>query len=239
MKQLLKNELLSWSKAEAAWLIFCCTAITAISLYSGINNNIPKADLIIDLIAALTGTLYALFAGKGKISCYFFGVINTFTYTYVSYCSKLYGEVMLNLGCYLPMMFIGFIFWRKHIDKEQNVIVKTRLSGAGRLTAALISAATIYLYALLLKHFGDGQPFIDSLTTVLSVAAMILTVKRCIEQWILWFTVNAASIYMWLNVYLQQGNSIATLLMWIIALANALIFFCKWSKEAQCKKIQG
>lgn len=75
------------------------------------------------------------------------------------------------------------------------------------------------------------QPVIDSLTTVLSIAAMILTVKRCSDQWLMWIIVNTASIWMWYKAYLAGEGSIAVLLMWIIALANGIIFYIQWNRE--------
>jgi nicotinamide mononucleotide transporter len=76
-------------------------------------------------------------------------------------------------------------------------------------------------------------PVLDSATTVLSVTAMILTVKRCIEQWVLWTIVNILAIVMWLQVYLENGNSAASLLMWCMALANGIIFFLTWRRELE------
>ena len=62
---------------------------------------------------------------------------------------------------------------------------------------------------------------------------MILTVKRCIEQWVLWTIVNILAIVMWLQVYLENGNSAASLLMWCMALANGIIFFITWRRELE------
>ena len=78
---------------------------------------------------------------------------------------------------------------------------------------------------------GDRQPLVDSVTTILSVIAMILTVKRCVEQWLMWILVNAISVVMWLRVYLENGNSAATLLWWLIMLITGIIFFIQWSKD--------
>ncbi|MDD3886381.1 MAG: nicotinamide riboside transporter PnuC [Victivallaceae bacterium] len=218
----LKNEMSGWRVWELGWLAFCCISIIALSLLMGDNG--------VGITAAVTGTLYALFAGKGKIGCYFFGIINTVTYGLISFKATLYGEVMLNWGWYLPMMFVGVICWRRHLDQRQ-IINKTALSGRGRLIAALLSLIGIAVYANVLARLGDTSPWLDSLTTVLSVTAMVLTVKRCIEQWLLWTVVNAASIYMWYLLYRTGSGSVAGLLMWCIALANGIIFFVQWSKE--------
>ena len=47
------------------------------------------------------------------------------------------------------------------------------------------------------------------------------------------FRSNILSIVMWLQVYLENGNSAASLLMWCMALANGIIFFITWSRELE------
>ena len=72
---------------------------------------------------------------------------------------------------------------------------------------------------------------LDAFTTVLSVIAMVLTVKRCVEQWMLWTMVNIVSIDMWYKVYLTGSGSAAILLMWVLSLINGIIFYCLWQRE--------
>ena len=93
------------------------------------------------------------------------------------------------------------------------------------------ACAAIAAYAVVLYHLGARQPVIDSCTTILSVTAMLLTLKRCIEQWLLWTAVNLLSVVMWFRVYLNGGESIATLLWWAIMLVSGIIFFCQWKKQ--------
>ena len=222
LKQFFRNELSGWRPAEIIWLSFCLVSTLGISLY--LKDSAPG------IAASLTGTAYTIIAGKGKISCYLFGVFNTLLYGFVSYQNRLFGEVMLNWGWYLPMMFCGAFFWKRNLNKS-STITKTSLPLKGKLICALLCILGIAGYAMLLKHLKDPQPVIDSLTTVLSIAAMILTVKRCSDQWLMWIIVNTASIWMWYKAYLAGEGSIAVLLMWIIALANGIIFYIQWNRE--------
>ena len=224
IKKFVLSELSGWKKLEIAWMIFCSFAIIILSLI--------LKDNLLGIISALTSTWYALWAGKGKVSCYFFGIINSFCYGLISYQYQLFGEVMLNWGYYFPMMFVGLFFWKKHLNQHQE-IYKTKLNIKGRLILAAASAVGIIVYAALLNFIGGRTPGLDSLTTVLSVAAMIMTVKRCAEQWFLWTVVNVASIIMWLKIFMAEGGAIASLLMWCIALANGIIFYFQWAKEVK------
>ena len=227
IQQFAAGELSGWTPLEGAWLLFCCGSVILLSQIMG--------DSIVGILSAVTGILYTVIAGKGKVSCYLFGIINTLLYGWISFQLRLYGEVMLNWGWYLPMMFAGFFCWKKKTD-EQHIVRKTRLTPLGRLTTALLSIAGIAVYAVILHLLNGRSPVLDSTTTVLSVMAMVLTVKRCIEQWVIWTIVNLISIIMWLKVYLESGNSAASLLMWCIALANGIIFFITWSRQLEHKQ---
>lgn len=220
----LRGEAADWRCWEIVYALFCTAAIAVISLVLG--------DNFLGIASAITGTLYTLLAGKGKISCYFFGIFNSAAYGYISFSQRLYGDAMLNWGCYLPMMFIGIIFWRNRRD-DNSCVIKNRLSLKARLFTLLTSAAAVAVYGWILYRSGDSQPVVDAVTTVFSVAAMILTVRRCVEQWLLWIVVNAVSVVMWFRVWLNGGNSVATLLWWLIMLITGVIFFIQWHLSMQ------
>ena len=214
-----KGELKDWYTGEIIWLVFCTAAVTGLSIY--------MQETAIGIIAAVTSLLYTLLAGKGKISCYIFGVINVILYGWISYQHRFFGEVMLNIFYYLPMMFVGFFLW-KHKRDDSRIIHKTALSVRGRIGFIAASAAGIAGYAMVLKYLNGSQPWIDSTTTVLSITAMIFTAKRCIEQWILWTIVNSLSMYMWFVEYNRGNGGLAMFFMWTLLLLNGIIFFVQW-----------
>ena len=96
--------------------------------------------------------------------------------------------------------------------------------------AAGLLAATVPLWAVL-AICGGRDPFSDALTNVFSVAAMVLTVKRCVEQWVLWIAVDLVEVFMWWRVWAENGNSVSVLLMWLLFLVNGLYLWRLWSLE--------
>jgi nicotinamide mononucleotide transporter len=216
----LKNEFTGWLVWE---FIYAAAAAIAIGVIAMILGDTP-----LGIASAVAGTLYTMFAGKGKISCYIFGMFNTAAYGYIAFSQKIYGDMMLNWLIYFPMMFAGIILWNHRRD-EQHTIIKTLLSWKKRLYLLLLNIFAIAVYAVILHRLGAIQPAVDSCTTVLSVTAMILTLKRCIEQWLLWTAVNLLSVVMWCRVYFSSGGeSPATLLWWIIMLVSGIIFYVQW-----------
>ena len=60
---------------------------------------------------------------------------------------------------------------------------------------------------------------------------MLLTVKRCIEQWYIWIIVNALTLVMWFNAYINGSNSLVLVFMWLTYLVLAFYFLKEWKKE--------
>ncbi len=90
---------------------------------------------------------------------------------------------------------------------------------------------------MILKMLGGNLPYIDSMSTVVSIVAQILSIKRLTEQWILWIVVDVVTVFMWAVNFMQGGETIATLAMWSVYLVNAFIMFFRWYKEAKKNEI--
>lgn len=225
VKKLIENELSGWKSWEVGWLITACLVIMGLSIY--------WQDTVIGIISATTGVACVVCTGKGKLSAYAFGLINVILYAYISYQAKYYGEVMLNVLYYLPMEFYGFYVWNKHMDNETHEVKKRRMKASGKLFMILAVALGTVGYGYVLRSLGGALPFVDALSTVVSVVAMIVSVKMYMEQWILWIVVDVVSVVMWAVAFANGNDSIAALLMWIVYLGNAVIMYFKWAKEAK------
>ena len=221
----LRNEFKGWRAWEAIWLAANCLIILALSLYWG--------DSVMGIISAVAGVAYVVCSGKGKLMAYAFGVVNVVLYAIISYKAKFYGEVMLNVLYYLPMQFYGFYVWSRNMDSQTHEVKKRRMTGRGRLLLALVIAAATAAYGFLLRALGGTLPFVDSLSTVVSIFAMIISIRMYMEQWMLWLVVNIVSTAMWAVSFSRGGDSVATLAMWALYIANSVIMHIKWSRESR------
>ena len=75
---------------------------------------------------------------------------------------------------------------------------------------ALISVVGVVGYGYILKLLGGNLPIVDSMSTVFSVIAQILMIKRFMEQWIIWIVVDVVSVIMWVYALFTDGASVAT-----------------------------
>lgn len=223
----IKEEFKNFGKYEKVFFPFIILLIVVISFIMGDNK--------IALISAVCGISYTILAGKGKISCYFIGMIGTFCYSYLSFINGFFGNLALYMLYYFPMEIIGILKWKKHFKKEVREISKTRLSNKDRLIYVVIAVVLSLIVSFVLKIFGDTRPFLDGTATVLSIIGQFLTVKRCIEQWYVWFFVNSVSLIMWIYAYINGSNCFATILMWAVYLMLSVYFLQAWKKELNNK----
>jgi nicotinamide mononucleotide transporter len=216
----------SWTRFERAWL-FTFTMINVYLFFAW-------SDSLIGLISSFSGMLCVVLVAKGKISNYYFGIIQTLTYAYIAYGYGLYGEAMLNALFYFPIQFIGIYLWRKNKTesgvKGEDVKVRS-LSKMGWLYTLLTIFILTIGYGFFLKYLGGNNVWTDSATNVLSIAAQIMMLKRLTEQWILWIAVNVLSIFLWLSALLSQGgNDFSMLVMWSAFLVNSIYGYLNWRK---------
>lgn len=230
MKNFIKNELSGWKKWEVSWLMIACAIITGLSIY--------WQDTLMGIISSTTGVACVVCTGKGKLSAYLFGLVNSVLYAIISFNAQLYGETMLNAIYYVPMQFVGFYVWNKHMNSKTKEVEKRHMDMKGRLLLLVAMIASTVVYGLFLRSIGDAMPFVDSFTTVSSVIAMIISVKMFAEQWWIWVAVDVFSVYMWWCNFKTGGDNMATLLMWTVYLGNAIIMLVKWEKESHSKEVK-
>ncbi len=221
-----------WTLFEKVWLV----VFTAVNIFLFFAWD----DTLIGLISSISGMLCVVLVAKGKINNYYFGIIQTATYAYISYGYGLYGEAMLNAAFYFPLQFIGIYFWKKNQIGEgtigEDVAVK-RLNKKQWVWLSIITVASSALYAELLHLIGGQQVRLDSVAVVVSIIAQILMVKRFAEQWALWILVNVLSIALWAITLLKTGgNDYNMLVMWTAFLINSIYGYINWIRMS---KMQG
>lgn len=194
-------------------------------------------------VAGITGVVCVVLVAKGSIWNYLFGIVNVSLYALISYKASLYGDAALNALYYVPMQFIGYWQWRKkgaavssedaiQIKGDEDVRVKAgRMTWKKRVILAASCAAAITAVGFILRHFGDPQPFKDSLTTVLSIVAQALMAMAFMEQWALWIITNIVSVVMW-TVCVIRGEAHAgvMVIMWVFYLLNSINGLRVWLK---------
>ena len=209
------------------WLLVASLIIGLLGRYWG--------DNWFGIISSVTGAMCVILTAKGYRNAFIVGTINTVMYAVIAFNAKYYGDFMLNALYYLPMQFIGWKAWSKNRSETGEIYAK-QLENQQLILLILVSTFSVLGYGSFLKIIGGSLPFIDSISTVLSVIAMYLSVKCYKEQWALWIIINIVSIAMWVISIRNGGTDYATLIMWSIYLLNSIWGYVHWTKLSKQKK---
>ena len=214
----LKQEFVSgWKPFEVVWL--------ALFIIAQIWAYVQVPDSWLAMISGISGILCVVLVSKGKISNYFFGLIFAYTYFYVAWGSNFLGEMNTVLYVYLPSQFIGYFMWKANMQKSdggESVIAKA-LTVKGWMTLIIVTTVGTLLFVQTLQAAGGSSTGLDSLTTIITVAAQILMILRYREQWLLWIALNILSIFLW-------AETPAMYLMYSAYLLNSLYGYYNWTK---------
>lgn len=221
--EFVNKELIGWKKRE---IIFLYLVLFFILISSHLVKDTPIA-----VMSAICGIMYTIIAGKGKISCYFFGLAGSWCYVWLSLSNALWGNMLLYLCYYIPMQILGIFRWKKHLHNDTNEIIRIRLNTKQRIILLLIGFVGSIFTSGILYFCHDKSPVADGITTFLSILGMYLTVRRAIEQWIVWFIVNGISVLMWLNLFMHGTKTLATVIMWGVYFVLAIYFYFDWRKS--------
>ena len=195
----------------------------------------------IGLVSSISNVICVIYVAKRSIFNYYWGTLGVITYAIIAYHYANTGEWMLNALYYLPMQFVGLYAWNRSVDQKtfqaSGEVLAKRMSLKNALKVYALTAAGILAYAYVISLpsvqtvlYGAPTPnhfakfLVDSATTIISVVAMILMVKRYQEQWTLWIVVNIFSIILWIITFNPM-----MIIQWTAFLINSIYGYIKWN----------
>lgn len=205
-------------------LIICIFGSIAATFYFEIQ--------ILHLAIGISGTLYAFFAGQGKIICFFFGLIYCLGYIYICYETKLYGDLMLTI-LYIPLNILGIFTWRKNQNLSKTKILIRKLTKHNFIMYILAGLFVSLIYGFFLQKIHSEFPFLNAFSTMAQILAFYLQIQRYQENYLIVTFANGILCYIWLNLFLQQTTYLPQLFNATIFLLLGIFYYFKWKKEAQ------
>ena len=196
-----------------------------------ILNFVFLKDSLIAVLSAFFGITYTILAGKGNPKCYLFGLAGSGLYGWLAFANAIWGNLLLYILYYIPMQIIGFFKWNQNLKKDKNEIIKSKLKKKELKILILLAYILSFFCIYVLYLTNDKSPITDGIATVLSVAGMYLTVKRAIEQWVVWIIVNGITAIMWILIIMQGEKVYSTAFMWITYFVLAVYFYKEWKRE--------
>ena len=150
---------------------------------------------ILEVIATAMGILSVWYARKNNVLVFPTGIISVLIYVYITYEYKIYAEAGINIYYFLMSVY-GWILWTSKNKKIKKRISENNLRD-NIIYISFFLISFLILFFILQTTDSDSDVLLDSITTSLSLTAMLLLARRKIENWIYWIIADI-SIFLYL-----------------------------------------
>ncbi|MCO6479711.1 MAG: nicotinamide mononucleotide transporter [Phaeodactylibacter sp.] len=188
----------------------------------------------VDWVVTVTALIYVVLAARENVWCWFWGIISCSLWAYASFAFYgLYLDALLQLF-YVAMAVVGLYQWKYGGQGGEGAPI-TRLTAQQH--AYILAGGTGA--ALLFGYFFDeytpaAATYWDSFTTVFSVIATLILVRKVLDNWAYWIGVDL----IYVGLYFSRGAYLFALVM-VVYVAIATVALVNWSKEYRRKSISG
>ncbi len=188
---------------------------------------------------------------RGKLSGTVVGIIECFVYAFISFQSKLYGEIIRTIAICVPLNIYAIISWKLAEKKAQEnkyknddeIIIK-RLTKKQKFAYVAFFIALFALSYVFLKYALSQTTAL--LTSAISLAIMILTkflfAKQYMESWIVGILGNIICMLMWGQTILETGLSVSEVSMiiyYLACLSNDTFAYMLWKNMYRKVTVNG
>ncbi len=183
------------------------TALCAIYLWL---SQPPSLQTWVEAVSFVTGAVCVWLTVKENVWNFPIGIVNAATAAYVYLGVQLYADAGLQV-VFLVLGLVGWYLWLFG-GAHRTVLRVSLASNVERsLTAVAIAGATALMWWVLTTYTPSNVPFLDGLTTAVSLGAQWLLNRKKLESWVLWIVVDV--IYVPLLLY--KG-------LWLLAILYAV-----------------
>ncbi len=148
----------------------------------------------------ISGVLYVLLAAREKVVCWVFGIISCSCIAYKDVTAyHLYADAGLQVF-YVAIGFLGLREWfRMDRDAQEQDAIK-RMTIRQHVFILLLGTAISIPFGYVLNHYTDAAfSLLDSLTTVFSVFATLMLVRKYLDNWKYWILINLVYVYLYVS----------------------------------------
>lgn len=183
----------------------------------------------IELLGAILGLIYIYFSIRQNILTWPTGLLTSAFYVVVFLRSGFYADMGLQVY-YVVISIYGWYFWLKgkrnvNVTENQLPVRTTSIKIWINLSGIFIIIFVAILY-ILLKFTDSTVPYLDTLTTALSIVATWMLAKKYIEHWLIWIFVDVLSIGLYIYKSLWP-----TVILFTVYTAMAFIGYVEWKKD--------
>lgn len=178
----------------------------------------------IEIAGFVTGAVSVWLAVKQSPWTWPMGIANAIFFFVLFWRSRLYGDMTLQL-LFFSLCALGWYRWLFG-GAGHTALPVSRLTPRGAIAYSTAGVIATAAFAPYLRSVGDASPWLDALTTVMSVEAQYLMTKKIFEHWYVW--IAADIIYMWLYA---ERQLYLTSVLYAIFLAMCIAGLAEWRRS--------
>ena len=191
-------------------------------------------ELIIEIVAVVTGLLSVWFSKKINVLVFPIGIISVLLYVFIFIKNELYANAVINFIYFLISVF-GWWNWGKSTRQQVNETTSQRDDGElkvtflnGKENITVYSLFTITFLSIVIFSNSVIATKLDYITSAAGLIAMMLTSLKKVENWIFYLFADIVLIPLCIynGLYLTSLQYVAYTILAIMGLIS-------WSKEAR------
>jgi nicotinamide mononucleotide transporter len=190
---------------------------------------LEKYNIYFEILGFSTGLSGVYLTAKQNILCFPIGLISLFC-TYILMQNEGYFANAMLQFVFAAFLLLGWYHWNKDPAEPLSVTSIKRKPWLFTIVFCSISGISFGYYMSL--QTGSQSPYLDGITTALSIAAQFLIIRKKLQNWYLWIAANAIYVVM----YLISGLYIYTAL-YAIYLGLAVSGLNSWRKSMKTEHI--
>jgi nicotinamide mononucleotide transporter len=206
------------ARLERALTIVACL-LGALLLYASWRRYV-ETDLY-EALGFVTGGACVWLGVKQNVWNWPIGIANNAFYVVVFLQARLFADMSLQVAFALLGAYGWYAWIRRNARDEKLAVTRTPIVAwviAGMAVTIVTAVLTRYL-----SHVNDAAPFLDALTTALSLGAQYLMTRKYLECWWIWIAVDVVSVGLYAYKHLEL-----TALLYALFMAMCVVGLRDW-----------
>ena len=174
-----------------------------------------------ETLGFVTGAVCVYLVVKESVWNFPVGLANNFFFIILFANARLFGDAALQV-VYIALGIQGWYLWL-YGGRNRTALKVARAPARLLIILSVLTLVVTIGLALVLRRVRGSLPILDSLTTVLSLAAQYLLNKKYVENWYAWITADLIYVY----IYVSKGLHL-TAILYLVFLGLCLAGVRSW-----------
>jgi nicotinamide mononucleotide transporter len=179
---------------------------------------------VVEILGFVTGAICVWLTVKQNIWTWPIGIANNIFYIIVFFRAALYADMALQV-VYIVVSAFGWYWWLNG-GAGQTRLTVDRVRVRDAVILALLGISATYGMMRYLESVGGSAPFLDALTTAMSLIAQYLLSRKLLENWYVWIVADV----IYIGLYISKDLHL-TAVLYAIFLAMCVRGLVEWRRS--------